>query len=232
MRPVERGTRPLDENGAPKHYPRYQLARGDLIARLGEYCSYCEAKLPASLAVEHVLPKSLNPELEREWNNFLLGCTNCNSTKSARDIRLQDYYWPDVDNTLLAIRYKEEGIVTVAEGLNDAQTARAAATIELVGLDKTPDRDPEASDRRWLHRRTAWQRATLARQRFETQPHNELLHDTIVELAEESGHWSIWFSVFLGIPAMQRRFAAAFMGTSMVCFDDSMNSIARVGGAI
>ncbi len=40
MRPIERGDLPIDENGTPKIFSRYQDARGDLIDRLGEYCSY------------------------------------------------------------------------------------------------------------------------------------------------------------------------------------------------
>jgi 5-methylcytosine-specific restriction endonuclease McrA len=84
MRPVERGL-------APKIYTRYGDAIEDLKSRLGSYCSYCERQVSASLAVEHVIPKNLHPELEREWNNFLLGCTNCNSVKSDREVIIQNF---------------------------------------------------------------------------------------------------------------------------------------------
>jgi 5-methylcytosine-specific restriction endonuclease McrA len=77
MRPVTRGA-------APRAYTAYSQAIGDLEDRLGIYCSYCERRLPVSLAVEHVVPKSLEPTLETCWDNFLLGCTNCNSVKLAR----------------------------------------------------------------------------------------------------------------------------------------------------
>jgi hypothetical protein len=44
-------------------------------------------RLEASLAVEHVLPKKpegvteIIKSRELDWENFLLACTNCNSTK-------------------------------------------------------------------------------------------------------------------------------------------------------
>jgi 5-methylcytosine-specific restriction endonuclease McrA len=98
MRPVERGS-------APQIYAQYGDAIEDLKSRLGSYCSYCERQVAASLAVEHVIPKSLRPELETEWNNFLLGCTNCNSVKGDRAVEIQNFIWPDRDNTLLALVY-------------------------------------------------------------------------------------------------------------------------------
>lgn len=232
MRPVERGPRPLGDDGQPKEYARYQLARGDLIARLGDYCSYCEARLPASLAVEHVQPKSLNPELEVEWDNFLLGCTNCNSIKGDQAVVLTDYYWVDTDNTARAFNYGEEGIVTVADGLDADQSAIAQATIMLVGLDRTPDNDPQASDRRRLDRREAWQMAQRACEHYERSPDHVGLQDVIIDLATAKGHWSIWAAAFRAHPVMLKRFATAFPGTATDCFDDEMAPIPRPGGAI
>lgn len=58
MRPVERGS-------APQAYTKYEDAIGDLEERLGIYCSYCERRLPVSLAVEHVVPKTLTSGINR-----------------------------------------------------------------------------------------------------------------------------------------------------------------------
>lgn len=44
MRPVSRGQRPKDADGNPVGFITYQQARGPLINRLGEFCSYCEAQ--------------------------------------------------------------------------------------------------------------------------------------------------------------------------------------------
>src|SRR5262245_42153433 len=111
MRPVNRGA-------APRTYTTYGQAIGDLESRLGLYCSYCERRLPTSLAVEHVVPKSLNKKLETSWDNFLLGCTNCNSVKLAQPTNKRDFLWPDLDNTLAAFTYSAGGFVAVEGGLN------------------------------------------------------------------------------------------------------------------
>lgn len=65
----------------------YPTSRGDLIANLGQYCSYCEMPLASSLAVEHMLPKAGFPLQSISWNNFLLACPICNSLKSAKPSR-------------------------------------------------------------------------------------------------------------------------------------------------
>lgn len=84
MRPVERGL-------APRTYTKYGDAISDLEEHLGLYCSYCERRLPTSLAIEHIMPKSLHPGLEVEWTNFLLTCNNCNSVKGKQEITVEDF---------------------------------------------------------------------------------------------------------------------------------------------
>ena len=55
-----------------------------LIARIGSYCSYCGMRLDACLAVEHIQPKVLRPDLLTTWINLLLSCANCNSVKGGK----------------------------------------------------------------------------------------------------------------------------------------------------
>ena len=50
MRPVNRGEWPQDNQRNNIQYTDYQNARGELITRLGEICSYCEMHLDSSLA--------------------------------------------------------------------------------------------------------------------------------------------------------------------------------------
>lgn len=50
--------RPVTRVIAPAIYKKYQDAIGDLEECFGLYCSYCERRFPALLAVEHVSPKS------------------------------------------------------------------------------------------------------------------------------------------------------------------------------
>lgn len=229
MRPVDRGSIPLDDSGQPKEFRDYQYARRDLIDRLGEYCSYCEMQLSSCLAVEHVKPKKHHPDLELQWSNFLLACANCNSTKGSKDINLDDYYWPDKDNTVRAIEYREGGLVQAYPNLSPEQRTKAEATIKLTGLGKIPGNDPAASDRRLENRRMAWKKAKRSLRRLratDSQSMREQIVDTV------NGFWSVWMTVFRDCPDMRRRFIETFPGTSQECFDDDYNAICRPGGAI
>ena len=105
----------------------YRAAGPWLLQRLGAYCSYCESGLPGQLDVEHTMPKDPYPLLCLSWDNFLVGCTACNSVKrnnpdraTARNhlqnngtpnpaigdyyrlIRQENYIWPD----LTALSYR------------------------------------------------------------------------------------------------------------------------------
>ena len=123
MRPVNRGV-------APRTYARYGEAIGDLEDRLGIYCSYCERWIPVGLAVEHKAPKSRHPSRELEWDNFLLGCTNCNSVKGDTDVADDEILWPDRDNLMLALEYSKGGFVGLAGSLDPSIKPRARKLIK------------------------------------------------------------------------------------------------------
>jgi uncharacterized protein (TIGR02646 family) len=226
MRPIIKGEHP-SESGQPKLFKEYQEARGDLIDRLGQYCSYCEMKLDASLAVEHVQPKSLYPALERQWNNFLLACTNCNSTKGTQDVILSDYYWPDEDNTFRAFTYLQGGLVRPNSQLNNQEKIKA--TLKLTGLDKPFINDPKVSDRRLPNRRETWDIATRSLNRLRKSD-TLLMREQVAEHAVSQGYWSVWMTVFKDDPDMLRRFIEAFPGTCQDCFDYKGNPIPRHSG--
>ena len=219
MRPVVRGGCPRDDQGNEIRFTEYQQARRALIHRLGEYCSYCEMHLDASLAVEHVRPKkppgALTPMPERElaWDNFLLACANCNSTKGDTDVALDDYLWPDRDDTFRALQYGTGGVVEAAPGSNQT---KAAELIRLVGLQVQAD-TKTASDRRWLNRREAWGQAERAKQLLASRPSDEM-RELIVIAAEAKGFWSVWMTVFADDPDMVNRLVAALPGTLAALF--------------
>lgn len=207
------------------------MARGELIARLGEYCSFCESRLQSSLAVEHILPQLHNPGSALDWTNFLLACVNCNSTKGHQPINPGSYYWPDRDNTARALAYAADGVVRPAPGLTASQKQVAERTLALTGLDKLPTKNPKASDRRWMHRSEAWGRAERARDCLQAHD-SEVMRESIVAQATAYGFWSIWMTVFAADMDMRRRFIAAFNGCSTTCFDAGTQPVQRPGGAL
>lgn len=214
MRPVNRGDAPTDDAGNEVRFAEYTHARGELIQRLGEYCSYCEMHLDSSLAVEHVQPKkppgaaAVMPDRALNWHNFLLACTNCNSTKGDTDVVLDDYLWPDRDDTFHALRYSVGGVVDSAPG---SDQAKADELLNLVGLRKTPDAR-EASDRRWLNRREAWELAVRARERL-ARCQSDDMREQIIETAQAKGFWSVWMTVFADDATMCERLLEAYPGT-------------------
>lgn len=236
VRPVERGSWPQDKAGNNVQYSEYTQARGELIERIGECCSYCEMHLDSSLAVEHVQPKKppgaavVNVARALSWNNFLLACTNCNSTKGDEDVNLLDYFWPDRDNTFRAFKYSVGGIVSANPLLGSQNLIdKATKTIELTGLDKHPLNDPKASDRRWKNRREVWDIAARSKANLAKCDTPEM-RDQITMTATGYGYWSIWMTVFENDKDMLQRLINAVAGTSQQCFDHQQKPVARNGG--
>lgn len=223
MRPIDKGSVPTDKHGKVKEYTKYQDAKRDLIDRIGDYCAYCNMRLPASLAVEHVQPKKHQSHLELSWDNFLLACVNCNSTKKDKDINdsnLDDYYWPHVHNTHLAFVYFDDGRVEVNPNLTQIQHTKAERTLKLVGLQKYPN-TLDAKDRRWIDRKEACQQATryitLLHEATQKGARSQAI-EFIVTTAKDKGFFSIWFKVFEAHDDVKAALIEAFQGTA-ACFD-------------
>ena len=228
MRPVERGV-------APREYARYGDAIGDLEERLGKYCSYCERRLPIGLAVEHMAPKSPQRDRELNWNNFLLGCANCNSVKGDADIADDDILWPDRHNTMLALAYSRGGFVRLAEGLTPDQQRRAGALIDLVGLDRhigVEGPQPAKRDQRWKDREEAWANAEMCRDSFEVLGRSEEARGLVLEAAKGSGFFSVWFAVFEQHIDVKLALIDAFPGTATSCFGQDGSLVNRPGAEI
>lgn len=228
MRPVERGPRPLNSDGTPKMYSAYSHARKDLIERIGQYCAYCNQKLPASLAVEHVQPKVLVPHLELEWENFVLGCTNCNSIKGDRPVHLTEFLWPHVHNTHLAIIYTPDGKVHVNDSLPADLQRKAQNVLDLVGLQKYPN-NPTASDRRWINRKEAFVKANTALVLYSRAIAKGAANEfekLLGSWAADNGFFSVWLTVFNNYPAVKKEIIHAFVGTAP-CFDEQAQAINR-----
>lgn len=212
MRPVDKGAHPLHADGTPVVFATYGDAARYLRDRLGRFCSYCERKIPVNLAVEHVVPKSQKPELEKDWGNFLLACTNCNSQKRDKPVEPADYLWPDTDDTLAAFTYEPSGAIKVAAGLDPLQHAKAKALLSLVGLDLPPE-DVSAADYRHKDRLEQWGKARVALDMLARAPDHtrEKTRANIITLATDG--YSIWATVFRGDPATLAALAKKYPGT-------------------
>jgi len=234
MRPVERGAVPLDTKSKPIKFKEYGDARDYLIGRLGDYCSYCEVPL-FTPAIEHIQPKNLHPVLEKEWGNFLLACTYCNSNKGDKPINsnnLRDYFWADKDNTFRAFRYEKDRALQIALPLNPAQQKIAQETLELTGLDRERGH-PKFSkkDRRCDKRNEAWGKAERAKSNLQATP-SDSMREQIIDTATSTGFWSVWMTVFQDDSDMRNHLINAFTGTSLACFDANIQLIQRAGGQL
>lgn len=191
------------------------------------YCSYCERYVATQLAVEHIQPKGLPAyqPLQGRWENFLLACVNCNSTKKDKPVSLFDVLLPDRDNTLAAYLYSEGGEIQVSSQLNAHAQQLAQATLALVGLDQRSQNISDVNGRlialdRVKQRMEAWLTAVDARRKLAEQPGNPAMAELVICLAQHTGFFSIWMEVFRAEPEMRHRLNDAFPGTrGSGCFD-------------
>ena len=202
----------MHADGTPVVFATYGDAAPYLRERLGRFCSYCERKIPVNLAVEHVVPKSQKPELEKDWDNFLLACTNCNSQKRDKPVEPADFLWPDTDDTLAAFTYEPSGAIQVAAGLDPLQQANAQALLSLVGLDLPPEQ-ATAADYRHKDRLEQWGKARVALDMLARAPDHtrDKTRAAIVTLATDG--YSVWATVFRGDPTTLAALAKKYPGT-------------------
>ena len=85
--------------------------------------------LPLNISSPRRLPAYKH--LEGRWENFLLGCVNCNSTKGDRDVKVGDLLLPDRDNTAAAYSYTMDGKIAVKAGLTPRHQEMARQTLAL-----------------------------------------------------------------------------------------------------
>ena len=227
--------RPIDRGRVPRAHGAYGDALGDLVERLGRYCSYCERRLPTHLAVEHVAPKSLHSDRELEWRNFLLGCVNCNSVKGDKDVADEEVLWPDRHNTMLAVEYSRGGFVRPSGELDDGLSRRARGLVDLVGLDRHGAWGwPRPTDRdwRWSQREEVWAAALMCRSDFESLGEPEPAIGLVVQAARGHGFFSVWMAVFRRHAAVRRALIEGFPGTAHSCFSDEGEAVHRPGAEL
>ncbi len=183
-----------------------------------------------ALTIEHILPrKEEYPDRASDWDNFLLACHSCNSSKGSkaplspyRDM----YYWPHLHNTALAFEYGTAlPFVKPSDILNRTQRAKAIRLIRLYRLNKQVTVFGE-SDPRWLEK---MQTLKYAIDSLIEYHHKQITLDTIVRLACSSGFISIWLTVFTDVVAVKRSLisCSAFHLNGSNFFDDQLEPVAR-----
>jgi uncharacterized protein (TIGR02646 family) len=220
MRPVLRGASPQAAD-----YGNYRDAFLELASRIGMFCSYCERRIATQLAVEHIQPKGLPAyeHLKGRWENFLLGCVNCNSTKGDQDVVLSNLLLPDRDNTAAAYTYTMDGKVTVQAGLMPAQRTMAQQTLQLTGLDKRASSVIDSNGKlvaidRVAQRMEIWLIAQDSKADLQSNP-NPAFRRQIARTAIGHGFFSIWMTVFYDDVAVRKLLIEQFAGTANDCFD-------------
>jgi uncharacterized protein (TIGR02646 family) len=226
MRPILRGASPQAAD-----YDNYRDAFGELAGRIGMFCSYCERRIATLLAVEHIQAKGLPAyeHLEGRWENFLLGCCNCNGTKKDKDVVLANFLLPDRDNTAAAYVYTMDGKITIPARLTVAQRTMAERTLALTGLDKPLNEVLDSNGKlvaidRVAQRMEIWLTAEESKKDLQANP-NDSFRRQIARTATGHGFFSIWMSVFADDIAVRKLLIAEFRGTAKDCFDANTTAL-------
>ncbi len=219
--------RPVLRQASPRvgDYENYRDAFGELASRIGMYCSYCERRIATQLAVEHIQPKGLAAyeHLQGRWDNFLLGCVNCNSTKGDKNVVLADVLLPDRDNTASAYVYTMDGKIVVPPNLTEPREAMAKRTLALVGLDKRISAVTDSNGQlvaidRVAQRMETWLIARESKSDLQSNP-TDAFRRQIARTAIGHGFFSIWMTVFSDEIAVRKLLISEFRGTAPECFD-------------
>lgn len=222
--------RPVDKGHKDKEYKPYNTAKRDLMEAIGPYCSYCERNIASGGAVEHKQPKSKVRSLEYSWDNFLLGCINCNAVKGCKDINdsnIGDFAWPDVDDTYHMIQYDPVTLMpSPVDNLSNEDKERVSRLIELVGLDRPVPKGGslnyrKASDTRVEERKKCAEEARSYKAMYlnlieEAKP---VFVTTLEYIVQSSGFWSIWMHELEDIPEMKEALLRCLPGTRIDLFE-------------
>jgi uncharacterized protein (TIGR02646 family) len=226
VRPILRGASPKATD-----YNNYRSAIGELAGRIGMFCSYCERRIATQLAVEHIQPKGLRAyaHLQGRWDNFLLGCVNCNSTKKDQDVILADVFLPDRDNTAAAYEYTMDGKIMIPNRLTGVQRTMAERTLALTGLDKRANQVVDSNGKlvaidRVSQRMEIWLIAQVSKNDLQSYP-SDGFRRQIARTAVGHGFFSIWMTVFAGDKSVRRLLIEEFRGTASDCFDPDTTAL-------
>jgi len=212
--------RPVNKGVSPNSYNKYNEAKDDLRDILGTYCSYCEMNISNQPDIEHVSPKSKNPELETDWNNLLLACKTCNVIKSNDNQDREGYIFPDTDNTAFAYIYSKTEVI-VNPTLSKDEKELAISTYNLVNLNRKKDTKNRIDDRRFA-RLIEWDKALDSLEDY-VQCNTPEMKRQIGR--SPSGFFSSWLEVFKAYPEIKEEILKNVKGSAIECYDENFNPI-------
>ena len=221
MRPINRGATPKNEDGTDKIYTSYGQAKDDLKDRLACFCSYCEMGTENQVDIEHVVPKSIRPDLVNEWSNFLLACKTCNILKDNNNTSRVGFVFPDTHNTSFLYEYSITG-VKVKDDLDDDTKELARATFDLVQLDRKLDTSNRTDDRRFA-RDNSWKKAQEALNDLLELPTNPAMISATARSC--NGFFSMWIQIFKDYPEVKKAILENVNGSVLECYDTNINPI-------
>lgn len=220
MRPVDKGAPPDVE------LKKYGDAEPYLEQRIGAYCSFCEMSIKHVPEVEHKEAKARGGA-ELEWDNFLLSCKYCNTRKGTKVGKGEkdNYLWPDEDDTFHVFSYEDDVPKLDEDYLkkNTELRSKAKNLFQLVKLDNIPTslRD---KDKRYSRRIEAHNCALKSKDgwdKVKQSSDKQVYLETIVELAESTGFFSVWMTVFKDEYEVKNLLIDAFKGTKReYCIED------------
>ena len=228
MRPVNKGHSPY------KTISHYSNASPFLEQTIGAYCSYCGMRLTNMPEVEHKESKVKSPDKATSWENLLFGCKYCNTRKGdiVDKLNVDNYLWPDQDNTAIAYTY-ENGMPAVnATALMSVDPSGAALNkaynlFHLVKLDHIPNsRD---KDRRFRLRNAVFERAKdsledYQRLKIANPDTASVFVKQIIRTALADGFFSVWTTVFNDEADVLNALIEAYPGTEKGFFDTNGQS--------
>lgn len=224
MRPVDKGESPY------KIIKKYQDALPYLEEKIGLYCSYCEASIQHVPEVEHMISKKRGGDWTA-WSNLLLGCKYCNTRKldQVTPQNVEEYLWPDSDNTALAFSYTNGFPEVNEDTLNEldptgSSCEKAKNTYKLVGLGNLPDIEKGDRDRRALERNRAFHRALASLKLWSNvkdapESYKSGMKEQMMMTAAAVGFFSVWMTVFSDEPQILQALIEKFSGTDKSYYD-------------
>jgi hypothetical protein len=196
---------PNRPQGLDKAYSHDEVCK-QLLADQNDKCYLCEMKVVTDYEVDHFIPRSVAPHLEREWDNLLLACRYCNHKKSAM-VSLLNPLITDVEDILLHTNdFGNKRVLFISSD----PSARTLETIKLLssifnGKNRLRTIKEERFYEEYLRKITFF--LTVVN-RYLTAPEQQYKKVIIEQLDVKSELLAFKYAIINGHPALKQTFGA------------------------